>query len=99
MRIWATASGAAARSRGHDAFCGGGLSLGRRSSATAEAERVEGFRKEEIRRWAPCHLQPRSTVVSGRLSCFEGIRTARCERQSIITGGERKVTEKQSSTG
>lgn len=48
---------------------------------------VEGFRIKEIVRWARCHLQPGSRVISDGLACFSSVKTVGCEHTRIVTGG------------
>jgi hypothetical protein len=59
---------------------------------------VKGFRLTEIARWAKCHLQPGSTVVSDGLACFSAVKDAGCSRISIVTGGGAQSVTKEEFT-
>lgn len=49
--------------------------------------KVNGFRKQQISRWARKHLQASCIVVSDGLNCFKGVKEAGCVHEAIITGG------------
>ena len=48
---------------------------------------VEGFRSNEIERWAKKHIQPGSLIVSDGLACFSAVKKAGCDHTAIVTGG------------
>jgi transposase-like protein len=48
---------------------------------------VEGFRTQEIARWAKKHLAPNSHVISDGLPCFNAVKEAQCSHEPIVTGG------------
>ena len=53
--------------------------------------RVTGFRRGEIAALAKRNFAPASTVVSDGLRCFNGVGSAGCVHQPIITGSGRKA--------
>ena len=48
---------------------------------------VNGFKSEEISRWAKTHISPGSTVISDGLACFNAVKDAKCEHIKVVTGG------------
>ena len=54
---------------------------------TMRLTKVQGFKKEEITRWASKHLQASCVVVSDGLNCFPGVVDAGCGHKAIVTGG------------
>ena len=48
---------------------------------------VEGFKLQEIKRWASDHVCSGSTVISDGLACFNAVKEAGCEHIKIVTGG------------
>jgi hypothetical protein len=54
---------------------------------TMRLSSVQGFRRDEIDRWARKHLVADSVVVSDGLQCFGGVVAAGCVHESVITGG------------
>jgi len=53
--------------------------------------RVNGFRRSEIASLATRMLDPKCTVVSDGLGCFNGVVDAGCTHQPIVTGSGRKA--------
>jgi len=49
--------------------------------------KVEGFRKNEIAKWASRHIDASAIVVSDGLACFNGVAQAGRQHYSIVTGG------------
>ncbi|MGB3225386.1 MAG: IS1595 family transposase [Desulforhopalus sp.] len=50
--------------------------------------RVNGFTSEEMREWARAHLQPKSIVVSDKLSCFQSFKKGGHIHFSVKTSGK-----------
>ena len=48
---------------------------------------VNGFKKNELTKWAKKHLRPSSLVVSDGLACFRGVEAAKSFHLGIVTGG------------
>lgn len=48
---------------------------------------VNGFRSQEIAKWAKRHLGADSLVVSDGLACFTAVTEAGCQHIGIVTGG------------
>jgi len=48
---------------------------------------VNGFKTQELTKWAQIHLTPKSLVISDGLACFRGVERAGVFHQAIITGG------------
>ncbi len=51
---------------------------------------LEGFRKEELERWAREHLAPGTTVQSDGPGCFAGVEAAGCEHEATVTDGGKR---------
>ncbi len=49
--------------------------------------KVKGFTKPEIARWARKHLDSSCTVISDGLDCFSAVTEAGCKHVAIVTGG------------
>jgi hypothetical protein len=50
---------------------------------------VEGFKKEEIRKWSQKHILAGSTVASDALPCFSGFKEAGFSHQSVVVGNSK----------
>lgn len=48
---------------------------------------VDGFRKDEITKWAKKHLEPETIVISDGLSCFEGLSSANMQHDRVVKDG------------
>jgi len=55
---------------------------------------VDGFKLEEIERWAKVHIEKGSTVYSDGLNCFPAVKEAGCEHIAYVTGGGAESVEK-----
>lgn len=56
---------------------------------------VNGFKREDISRWAKLHLSPGCLVVSDGLACFSGVEDAGCWHVPIVTGGGAESVKKE----
>ena len=59
---------------------------------------VQGFRLNEISKWAQQHVTPKSTVISDGLPCFSAVKEAGCFHLSIVTGGGPESVSKKEFT-
>ena len=60
-----------------------------------QLQRVDGFKKKSIHKWAKSSIEPDSLVVSDGLACFAEVTKVPCRHEAIVCGGGCASIEKE----